>query len=147
MITKAISIVSISFLLIGCAAPTKTVKFDSEPRGVRVFQVFGANEDIAGGSKGRNFLGVTPFDWTTEMEGDGTFKIKSTSIPFYSDFVQSVVVFVAEPPSGSTNLFVQREVYHTNAHFQRGTPVPDGIFFQMDKQPVTSPMKLNKPAR
>jgi hypothetical protein len=131
-------------LLVGCAAPTKTIKFDSEPRGARVFQLFGANEDIASGSKGRNFLGVTPFDWTTEVNGDGTFKEKSTSIPVYSSFVQSVIVFVAEPPSGATNLFVQREIFHTNAQFQRGTPVPDGIFFQLDKQPPVQPSKLPK---
>src|SRR5436190_1756646 len=119
---KAIIPIFASFLLVGCAAPTKTIKFDSEPRGVRVFQLFGANEDIASGAKGRNFLGVTPFEWTTETEGDGTFKAKSTDIPFYSGFVQSVVVFLAEPPSGTTNLFPQREVFHTNAQFQRGTP-------------------------
>ena len=124
-----------ALLLVGCAAPTKTIRFESEPQGARVFQVFGANENIADGARGRNFLGVTPF-WTTETEGDGTFKPKASEIPFYSEFVQSVVVFVAEPPSGATNLFVQREVFHINASFQRGTPVPDGIFFQMDKAPA-----------
>jgi hypothetical protein len=143
MITRAF-VCFIACFLIGCAAPTKTIKFDSEPRGARVFQVYGANEDIAGGAKGRNFLGVTPFEWITETEGDGTFKPKASEIPFYSEFVQSVVVFVAEPPSGATNLFVQREVFHVNASFQRGTPVPDGIFFQMDKVPVQPPPKSTK---
>jgi hypothetical protein len=126
--------------LVGCAAPTKTIKFDSEPRGARVFQVVGANEDSANNSKGRNFLGVTPFDWTTEVNGDGTFQARSTAVPFYSDFVQSVVIFVAEPPSGATNLFVQREIFHTNASIQSGTPVPDGIFFQLDRT-ASVPMK------
>lgn len=131
-------------LLVGCAAPTKTIRFESEPQGARVFQVFGANEDIADGAKGRNFLGVTPFQWTTEVEGDGTFKPKATEIPLYSEFVQSVVVFVAEPPNGSTNLYPQREVFHVNATFQRGTPAPDGIFFQMDKQPAPSKTPARK---
>jgi hypothetical protein len=136
MIINRITVGLLAIFVVGCAAPTKTIKFDSEPRGARVFQVFGANENIADSAKGRNFLGVTPFEWTTETEGDGTFKPKASEIPFYSEFVQSVVIFIAEPPTGATNVFPQREVFHINASFQRGTPVPDGIFFQMDKPPV-----------
>jgi hypothetical protein len=120
--------------MVGCAAPMKTVKFDSEPRGVRVFLTYGANEQIAVGEKGRNFLGVTPFDWTVEIDGDGTFKPQAiSSIPFYSNFVQGVLVFTAEPTASATNLFLQRQVFHTAAQFQKGTPVPDGIFFDMTK--------------
>jgi hypothetical protein len=143
MITRAFVCFAACFL-VGCAAPTKTIRFESEPQGARVFQVFGANENIADGAKGRNFLGVTPFTWTTETEGDGTFQPKASEIPFYSEFVQSVVVFVAEPPIGATNLFPQREVFHVNASFQRGAPVPDGIFFQMDKQPAPPTMPPKK---
>jgi hypothetical protein len=88
MIKQVALFVFCAAFLIGCAAPTKTIKFDSEPRGARVFQVIGANEDSANKSKGRNFLGVTPFDWTTEVNGDGTFQARSTAVPFYSDFVQ-----------------------------------------------------------
>ena len=147
MIAKAFAGILVCLLLVGCAAPVKTIKFDSEPRGARVFQVFGANEDIAGESKGRNFLGVTPFEWATEIEGNGTFKVKSTTIPFYSDFVQSVVVFVAEPAGSFTNLYPQREIFHTDSQFQRGTPVPDGIFFQMDKLRVAAPDNKGKAKR
>jgi hypothetical protein len=145
-VTSATACLSALFLL-GCAAPTKTIKFDSEPRGARVFQVHGANENIAEGAKGRNFLGITPFEWTTEVEGNGTFKVKATEIPIYSEFVQSVVVFVAEPPAGSTNLYRQREVFHTDASFQRGTPAPDGIFFDLAKPPAPVQTPASKGGR
>jgi hypothetical protein len=147
MIKNAILASAFAFLLVGCAAPTKTIKFDSEPRGARVFLVYGANENIAEGAKGRNFLGVTPFEWTTEIEGNGTFKVKATEIPIYSEFVQSVIVFVADPPSGATNLYPQREVFHTDASFQRGTPAPDGMFFDLTKPPaaIQVPAKKSRP--
>jgi hypothetical protein len=130
-----IEIALISLLIVGCAAPTKTISFDSEPRGARVFLTYGANEKIAEDAKGRNFLGTTPFQWTTEIEGDGTFKPKGSEIPFYSDFVKGVVVFTAEPSSGSSNLYTRSQTYHINASFQPGTPVPEGIFFDLTKKP------------
>jgi hypothetical protein len=122
-----------TILLVGCAIPTKTIKFDSEPRGARVFVAYGPNEKSAEQAKGKNFLGLTPFEWTTQIVGDGTFLARSTSIPFYSDYVQSVVVFTAEPPVGASNLFPRAQIFHTNANFQKGTPVPDGIFFDLTK--------------
>jgi hypothetical protein len=119
------------FLIAGCAAPTKLIKFDSDPPGARVFIGTGDNEDIAKG--GRNYIGQTPCQWTTEIEGDGTFKRHGAGIPFYSDFVQSVVVVTFEPPSTETNLFAHHDVFHLHTAFQPGTKVPDGIFFDMHK--------------
>lgn len=115
----------------GCAPIIRQVNFDSEPRGARVFIGTGANEDIA--KSGRSFLGVTPFKWSTEVDGDGRFKTEKSGIPIYSDFVQRVVVFTAEPPSGSTNLFIKREVFHGTALFQPGNKAPEGIFFDLTK--------------
>jgi hypothetical protein len=120
-----------AIILAGCAAPMKTINFDSQPQGARVFMTTGKNEDSAKG--GRNYLGTTPFQWTTETEGDGTFKIQSDNIPFYSSFVQSVVVFTAEPPNDATNLYTKREVYHGRAQFQHADQVPQGIFFDLTK--------------
>lgn len=110
----------------------RTIKFDSEPQGARVFMTQGANQDIAKG-QGRNYLGTTPFAWTTEVNGDGTFKTESSAIPFYSDYVKPVVVFVAEPPTSSTNLFSKREVFHGSADWQPGNKTPDGVFFDLTK--------------
>ncbi len=126
------TILLIPLLLVGCATPVRVIKFDSEPQGARVFLTMGANEDMAKGT-GRNFLGTTPFTWTTEVNGDGSFKMERTHIPFYSDWVKPVAVFTAEPPSASTNLFTKREVYHGNANFQGGSQAPEGIFFDLTK--------------
>jgi hypothetical protein len=122
---------AVCLLLCGCAAPTRLIKFDSEPRGARIFLTIGADENMAKGA--RNFLGMTPFTWTTEVNGDGTFKVEHAAIPVFSDFIQSVAVFTAEPPSGQTNLFTKREVYRGNAAYQRGNKVPEGIFFDLTK--------------
>ena len=120
-----------TMILAGCATPVKTVLFDSQPRGARVFMTIGMNEDSA--KRGKDYLGTTPFQWTTEIERDGTFKIQSDNIPFYSSFVQSVVVFTAEPPNDSTNLYTKKEVYHGKAEFQHADKVPEGIFFDLTK--------------
>lgn len=117
-------------LAAGCKAPMRTIKFDSDPPGGRVFLTMGANEDMAKG--GRNYLGTTPFTWTTRVNGDGSFKYES-GIPFYSDFVQSAVVFTCEPPSNATNLFTKREVFHTNTDWQKGNSAPQGVFFDMTR--------------
>jgi hypothetical protein len=123
--------VGLVLLAAGCAAPTRTIKFDSDPQGAHVFMTMGANEDMA--KNGRDYLGVTPFTWTTEVNGDGSFKTDRSAIPFYSSFVQSVVVFTAEPPSGATNLYTKREVFHGNADYQKGNNAPQGVFFDLTK--------------
>lgn len=120
-----------AIILAGCAAPMKTISFDSQPQGARVFMTTGINEDSAKGA--RDYLGTTPFQWTTEIEGNGAFKIQSAGIPFYSSFVQSVVVFTAEPPNDATNLYTKKEVYHGNAEFQHADKAPEGIFFDLTK--------------
>lgn len=116
----------------GCKAPTRQIRFESEPSGGRVFMLTGANEGIASGS-GRNFLGTTPFVWTTEVNGDGTFKTERSGIPFYSDFVQPVVVFLCEPPTAATNLYAKREVFHGKTDWQSGSDAPAGVFFDLSK--------------
>jgi len=123
-----------SFSLAGCKTlpPTRTIKLDSDPPGARVFVTRGRDQGDAK-SGGRNYVGTTPCQWTVEVNKDGTFKKPDEGIPFYSDFVQSVVMFTAEPPSGATNLFTQREVFHNAAEFQPGNNAPDGVFFDMHK--------------
>jgi hypothetical protein len=126
-------------LLAGCALPQKTVHFDSDPPGARVFMASGMNEGMA--KTGRNYLGTTPCQWTTEVNRDLTFRIPRDSIPFYSDLVQPVIVFTAEPPSGATNLFIRREIFHDKAAFQAGNKVPDGIFFDLTRPDPPRPVK------
>jgi hypothetical protein len=120
-----------AIVLAGCAAPMKTVKFDSQPQGAHVFMTIATHE--ADAKKARNYLGVTPFQWTTKVERDGTFILQSADIPIYSEFASKAIVFTAEPPSSGTNLFTKREVYRTDAKFQTGDKVPTGIFFDLTK--------------
>jgi len=122
---------AVCVLLAGCATPTRTIKFDSDPEGARIFLTMGADENMAKGA--RNYLGTTPFTWTTKVNGDGTFKLEHTGIPVFSSFIQPVAVFTAEPASGQTNLFSKREVYHGNATFQGGNKAPEGMFFDLTK--------------
>src|SRR3954469_13969119 len=119
-------------LLFGaCATPdrSRTVHIDSEPRGARVFFGIGPNEDRADAAK--QFLGVTPFDWKTQANGDGFFEWQGIFI--YSAAVRPAAVFTAEPPSNSTNLYRKRVVYHGPAMFVPPDKIPEGIFFDLTK--------------
>ena len=117
--------------LAGCstAVPTRTINIESQPQGARVFVGIGANEDFA--KKGRQFIGTTPFHWTTEVNSDGTFKLSGALV--YSMFVPPVAVFTAEPPTGATNLFTKREIFHGGTVATSPTKAPEGIFFDLTK--------------
>jgi hypothetical protein len=118
-------------LVAGCATPMRTIKFDSDPPGAHVFVTTGANKGEAS-KEGRNYLGTTPFSWTTEVNGDGSFKMADNGIPFYNNFVRSVVVFTAEPPGAATNLFTRHETFKASSDYQKGA-APDGVFFDMTR--------------
>lgn len=119
-------------LLFGaCATPDRSriVHIDSEPRGARVFFGVGPNEDRADTAK--QFLGVTPLDWKTQANDDGSFEWQGIFI--YSAAVRPAAVFTAEPPSGATNLHSKRVVYHGPAMFVPPDKIPEGIFFALAK--------------
>jgi hypothetical protein len=113
----------------GCATPTtKTVRFESDPPGARVFVAYGADEKSA---KAKDFLGVTPFDWQAELNAKGGFKVPAIAV--YSWFVQPVVVFTAQPTNGATNLFARHQVFHGSTILLPKDKVPSGIFFDLTK--------------
>lgn len=119
-------------LLVACATPkdnTRIIKIDSEPRGARVFFGIGPNEDRADSAK--NYIGVTPLEWKVEGNDEGSFQW--TGIFIYSAAVRPAAVFTAEPPSGSTNLYTKRAVYHGPAMFVPTDKIPEGIFFDLTK--------------
>ena len=119
-----------ALLLAGCAAPpTRTIQIDSNPPGAKIFFAVGANEDFANGAK--QYLGTAPLAWTTECNGDGTFKLPGALV--YSLFVPPVAVFTADPPAGQTNLFPHRLVYHGGTVATPPTKIPSGIYFDLTK--------------
>jgi len=122
----------LAVLLAGCAAPRFSMMIESEPTGAKVFWAAGANEAAA---KNRNYIGQTPCSWEGECKRNHTFK--APRIPFYSKWVPGVVIVTAEPPSGSTNLWPQRRVFHSDARFHDGDPIPARLFFDLTR-PSTS---------
>jgi hypothetical protein len=120
----------IPLLAAGCAPVMKTLKFDSDPQGARVFLGRGINE---GSAKSESYLGTTPCDWTVEVNRDGTFKMPG--IPFYSSFVAPVYVFI-----GRLDGVEIRQKVHGGATFQPADIVPEGIFFDF-KHPTNAPAK------
>jgi hypothetical protein len=112
----------------GCAAPTKTIHFDSAPQGARVFVAYGVDKKSA---KAQDFIGVTPFDWQAELNARGGFKVPS--VAFYSWAIKPAVVFTAQPATGTTNLFERQQVFHGSTMVSPQDRVPSGIFFDLTK--------------
>ncbi len=121
-------------IVAGCAGPKPIdVKVDSDPAGAHIFWSVGANEDFAS-QKNRQYLGTTPFVWTVHPKGDGSFDLPGALI--YSTFVPPVGVVTAEPPASATNLFIQRQVFHSGTIATASDKVPQAIFFDMHKPSV-----------
>ena len=97
--------------LTGCGSLTKfQVGIDSDPEGARIE----VNND---------YVGKTPTTYSIAGNGDRSFN---------GNWVQgSMIEFVATPPAGDTNLFVQRKVFRPSAFFQQGDHIPEKIFFDM----------------
>lgn len=136
---------ALAVFAVGCAAPPPRhgpdgqvlkrdeyiVKILSDPAGARVFVAYSINEDAA--RINRQFIGVTPFDWSVQGNGDGTFKLPGAFI--YSSFVGPVAVFTAEPGTNAPGLYPQRQVYHGGTAVTPADKIPAGIFFDMKKAP------------
>jgi hypothetical protein len=120
----------------GCAAPKFPISFESDPPGARVFYSAAPNEKSA---TGQEYLGVTPFSWEIEGNGDRTFD--APRIPVMSEFVRPVVIFTAKPSSNSPSLFPQRQVFHSSAFFQPGDKIPAKMFFDLRQKPAEEPEK------
>jgi hypothetical protein len=128
----AVRLLFSAFLLAGCAsAPPGNVniRLESDPPGARVFFGAGPNEDSADGAK--QYLGVTPTNWSYQPNSDGTFKLPGALV--YSVFVPPAAVFTAVPPDSSTNLFTKRQVYHGGTVATPADKVPGAIFFDLKK--------------
>jgi hypothetical protein len=83
------------------------VAIDSDPQGVRVE----VNND---------YVGKTPTTYTIPGNSDRSFN---------GNWAQgSMIEFVATPPAGETNLFVQEKLFRPSAFFQQGDHIPEKIF-------------------
>jgi len=109
--TVVIVVSVLCVIVTGCGSLKKfQVAIDSDPQGVRVE----VNNDYAG---------KTPTTYTIPGNSDRSFN---------GNWVQgSMIEFVATPPAGETNLFVQRKLFRPSAFFQQGDHIPEKIFFDM----------------
>jgi hypothetical protein len=107
----AIVISALCGILTGCGSLTKfQVAIDSDPQGARVE----VNND---------YVGKTSTAYTIAGNSDRSFN---------GNWVQGgMIEFVATPPSGETNLYVQRKLFRPSAFFQQGDHIPEKIFFDM----------------
>lgn len=106
-----------------------TVKFESDPEGMRVY--FGEGGEVPLAEKARSFVGITPCETKVKCDSAGLFNI--SGIKLYNSFRPAVAVFEAEPPAADTNLFKQQVTYDGDAHFKHADKVPDAVFFDMHK--------------
>jgi hypothetical protein len=133
MKTKPQSHIAVSLLIgfCGCAAPKFPISFESDPPGARIFYSAAPIEKSA---TSQEYLGITPFTWEIEGNGDRTFN--APRIPVMSEFVRPVVIFSAKPISNVPGLFPQRQVFHSPAFFQPGDKIPAKMFFDLHQQPA-----------
>lgn len=109
--TVAILVSVLCGIVTGCGSlPKFQVAIDSDPQGMRVE----VNND---------YLGKTPTSYTIAGNSDRSFN---------GSWVQgSMIEFVATPPAGEPNLFVQRKLFRPSAFFRQGDHIPERIFFDM----------------
>ena len=122
-------VVLIAALLCGCASkppPMKTIRFESEPAGARVFHAAAPDEHSIG--RNREYLGTTPFTWTTEINDDGSFKTDGVGVIVYSMFVPCVTLFTAELTNAT-----RTAVYHSGNIVKGPDKAPSAIFFDFSK--------------
>jgi hypothetical protein len=98
-------------LTTGCGSLKKfQVAIDSDPQGARIE----VNND---------YVGKTPTTYSIAGNADRSFN---------GNWVQgSMIEFIATPPAGETNLFVQKKVFRPSAFFQQGDHIPERMFFDM----------------
>jgi hypothetical protein len=99
----------------GCASgpPMKTIQIDSDPQGARVEC---NNED----------LGKTPTTFTIRSNPQGEFLGSWAGAP--------TVTFIAYPPAGLTNLYVQKKSFSPNGFFRAGDHIPAKMFFDLHRK-------------
>ena len=124
-------------LVAGCStyqpteqAPTKhtrVIKVSTEPAGMRVYFGISGTEDRA--ARQREYVGESPCSLTVPCDDEGRFLNK------VSTFARPQAVIEAEPPTGATNLFAQRQVFAVPALFIRPPTIPAGVFFDMRRAP------------
>lgn len=116
--------------LAGCetleVAPTRTVRIETDPPGMRIFFSNG-REDMS--EKEREYVGASPCSLTVPCDEEGRF------INRVSSFARPVAVFYADPPHDAANLYSQRQTFGVPATFRRPGKIPSAVFFDMHKQP------------
>jgi hypothetical protein len=111
-------------------ASQKSIKVETDPPGMRIFFCVATSETNA--MEQREYVGQSPCVVTVETDAQDRFVNK------FSSFLHPVAVFMAEPPSTSTNLYAQRQEFQVPAAFHKAVKAPDAVFFDMHK-PAPAP--------
>jgi hypothetical protein len=126
-------------LVIGCVTtplPTYTIKIDSDPPGARVFFSMSPlprkeKDKSEFSSREKDYIGLTPCSFILTGTRHGDFIMPK--VAKVSKYVGGTADFIAEPPSGSTNLFPQVVSFRGKSAYVAGDKIPSGIFFDMHK--------------
>jgi hypothetical protein len=130
---KSVASLLVAALLCGCAHGPReagfdpyhrTVRFESEPSGARVFVAYGSG---VGAVRSREYLGTTPCTNIVPCASDGTFGGQG-GIAGVSVFVPRIAVFTAEL---GTN--VTKQTLRSGALAQSPDRVPAAMFFDFAK--------------
>ena len=118
--------------LFGCQScpPTRAMRIESDPPGVRVFYTVGINA-LSGGAMNREYVGQTPCSYNCPVDCDGKFDLPQ--IALVSKVMPTLAVFTAESPTDSTNLFTRHQVFRGSAFMMDADNVPGAIFFDLHK--------------
>ncbi len=128
-----VAITQMAICISGCSGVHyKTVHFDSDPQGQRVFLAYTAN--IGNKLENKQFLGTTPCTNAVLVDRHDEILIEQGRIAFYSGFVQPCAVFSCEPSFSETNLHRQTIVLRGEAHWREADIVPSSLFFDLHKQ-------------
>jgi len=110
-------------MLAGCATTPdrpRSISFESDPPGAAIYYGAGANDKFA---EPKSYLGTTPFAWSPELNGDGSFKLPGALV--YSIFIPPVIVFEARL-TGQTS----RQKFHGGTIATGADKAPAKIMFK-----------------
>jgi hypothetical protein len=118
-------------LAAGChTAPPIVTQIDSDPPGAHIFVSIGTDV-LVGNAVGREYAGTTPCTYTCPQ--DGGFLALPTGFFGKLMLTPPLIVFYAEPASGTTNLTPHHQAFHGKAPMVPADAVPHGVFFDLTK--------------
>lgn len=112
----------------------RTIRFESEPTGGRVFWGNGATK------KGVKFIyvGAAPCELTLNVHRDGTLIGRQGAFVF-SMFVPESYIFECRPTGAMPGAVTNRQVFRTSTLFRGNDQAPDKLFFDLREGAAKAP--------